>query len=270
MGRGYEMAAKANDNLLQRNRELQERLEEAEQIIRALREGEVDALVLSGSDGERVYTLRGAEQPYRVMVEGMAEGALTVSADGLILFSNEQFATMAGSPLERVMGGRLQDFVAAEDVEMVSALLAGTHRRKAEVRLKRNGRPAVPVYLSIENLILDGVEGLCIIVTDLSEQKRSQEIVAAEKLARSILEQAADAILVVDAEGCITRASRAASRLAGAAVLQRQFDEVFHIELGSGPPLSFRAILSSARQKHRIKDLEGTAVRRDGRKIELL
>lgn len=45
-------------------RELQERLEAAEQTLRALRNGEVDAIVVSGPDGDRVYTLRGADEKH--------------------------------------------------------------------------------------------------------------------------------------------------------------------------------------------------------------
>jgi len=257
-------------SLIERNRELQERLDEAEETLRALRSGEVDGLVVSGPDGDRVYTLVGADESYRVMVQGMAEGALTLTLDGLILFSNEQFATMVGSPLERVIGSRIQDFAAAGDADVVSALLSGTDGRKAEVRLRTDGAALVPVYLSVENLAWEGTRCLCLIVTDLSEQKRNEEIVAAEKLARSILEQAAEAILVVEPDGRISRASRAAERLAGAPVVQRGFDEVFRTSLGSGTDYPFREILSAARRSQAIKDIEAIALAPDGRKIELL
>ena len=70
-------------------------------------------------------------------------------------------------------------------------------------------------------------ECVCLIVTDLTAQKRNQEIVAAERLARSIFDQAAGAILVIDPAGRIIRASRAAEEMAGAAVLLRPFDDIF-------------------------------------------
>ncbi len=103
------MAAEHAEDLLERIRELQERLDEAEETLRALRSGEVDAIVASGPDGDRVYTLKGADEAYRVMVQRMAEGALTLTRDGLILFSNEQFASLLGIPLERVIGSSIQD-----------------------------------------------------------------------------------------------------------------------------------------------------------------
>jgi PAS domain-containing protein len=75
----------------------------------------------------------------------------------------------------------------------------------------------------------DAIECISVIVTDLSEQRRNEEIVSAAKLARSILEQAADAMLVTDLNGRIILASRASDRLAGVSVLLRNFDEVFQV-----------------------------------------
>ena len=167
-------------DLEERIRELETRLDEANETIRAFSSGEVDAIVASGPEGDRVYTLKGADETYRVMVQEMAEGALTLASDGLILFSNEQFARMLDCPLERVIGSRIQDFVADTDARtgIVSALLRGTGNRKAEVRLTADGTTFVAVYLSIQNVILDGAECHCLIVTDLSAQKRYEENVA--------------------------------------------------------------------------------------------
>jgi len=122
-----------------RLRELQGRLDEAEETLRALRSGEVDSIVASGPDGDQVYTLKGADETYRVMVQEMAEGALTLTLDGLILFSNKQFASMLRSPLERVIGSRILDFIARDDAPIVSELLGRTGRRKAEVRMNPDG-----------------------------------------------------------------------------------------------------------------------------------
>jgi len=200
---------KKRDELLECIRDLQQRVDEAEETLRALRGGEVDAIVASGPGGDQVYTLRGADEPYRVIVQGMAEGALTLTADGLILFSNEQFAGIVRRPLERVIGARFQDFVTPEDMDVVSSLLAATYSRKAEVRLKTDEAAAVPVYLSIENLVLDEVESLCVIVTDLSEQKRNQEIAA-------VMEAVPAAVFIAhDVECRDIRGNRMAYRLLG-------------------------------------------------------
>jgi two-component system CheB/CheR fusion protein len=47
---------------------LRQRLEEAEEPLRATRHGQVDALVVETPVGDRVYTLRTTDQPYRILV----------------------------------------------------------------------------------------------------------------------------------------------------------------------------------------------------------
>ena len=91
----------------------------------------MDAIVASGPDGDRVYTLKGADEAYRVMVQSMAEGALTVTRDGLILFSNEQFASMLGDSSgarDRLFNSRLRR--GGRCPHAVRALLTGRNGRR--------------------------------------------------------------------------------------------------------------------------------------------
>ena len=48
---------------------LQRELEEAQETLRAIRQGEVDALVVESPHGAQLFTLKSAEQPYRMLVE---------------------------------------------------------------------------------------------------------------------------------------------------------------------------------------------------------
>src|SRR5947209_5431301 len=91
------------------------KLQEATETLDAIRNGEVDALVVAGPHGNQVYSLAGAEQPYRLYVEQMDEGAVTLSANGAILYSNRRFADMIGYPLERVIGSKFADYVDGGD-----------------------------------------------------------------------------------------------------------------------------------------------------------
>jgi PAS domain S-box-containing protein len=162
-------------------RKLQERLDAAEETLRALRSGEVDAIVASGPDGDRVYTLKGADEAYRLMVQNMAEGALTVAPDGLILFSNEKLASILAIPHERLIGSSFCDLIVPEDADIFSALLANDLGVgvKSEVRLRARGGARIPVSLSVNRLELDGVGCYCVIVTDLTDQKRNEEVLHA-------------------------------------------------------------------------------------------
>jgi two-component system, NarL family, sensor kinase len=158
-------------------RKLQERLDAAEETLRALRSGEVDAIVVSGPDGDRVYALKGADEAYRLMVQTMAEGALTILPNGLILFGNEKIASILGIPHERVVGCSFYDFVVPGDVDILSELTSRDSEvaAKCEVRLKASGGALIPVSLAVNRLELDGVVCFCVIVADLTDLKRSEE-----------------------------------------------------------------------------------------------
>ena len=93
-----------HDPLKTRIAELELRLSEAEDTLRAIRQGDVDALVVAGPNGDQVFTLEGADTPYRFLIEEMDEGALLLQPDGTILFANARFAELAGVPLEKVTG----------------------------------------------------------------------------------------------------------------------------------------------------------------------
>src|SRR5438874_11623459 len=104
--------------------ELRARLHELEETLRAIRSGQVDALVVYAPDGgDRVFTLHGAEHPYRVLVEAMNEGAATMTGDGLVLFANQHFARMLDIPLEKLIGSPLSEIVQPDDYASPDTLL---------------------------------------------------------------------------------------------------------------------------------------------------
>jgi PAS domain-containing protein len=115
--------------------DLRRRLQEAEDTINAIRDGHVEALVVSTSDGERIYALRGADQPYRLIVEQMREGALTLSADGTILYCNQRFAELMACPAERIAGQSLAEFIDADDLPTLQRVLYSDSCR-ADVQLR--------------------------------------------------------------------------------------------------------------------------------------
>ena len=102
---------------------LHARLAEAEEMLGAIRHGEIDALVVEGTDGNQVYTLHSAEEPYRNLVEQMQEGALVMTARGDILYSNARFAALVGEPLQSVNGSHFERFVHPSDRSDVETLL---------------------------------------------------------------------------------------------------------------------------------------------------
>ena len=111
--------------------ELRARLAIAEETLRAIRTGEVDTVMVAGKEGSQVFTLEGAEHAYRVLIESMNEGALTLTADKMILYANQCFARMVKCPLEQVMGSSFRRFLSAADRATLRPLL----KRADQVRL---------------------------------------------------------------------------------------------------------------------------------------
>ena len=68
--------------------ELRRHIAYLEEALTAISSGGVDAVVIGEPEQEQIYTLTSADRPYRVIVESMGEGAVTVSECGVILFAN--------------------------------------------------------------------------------------------------------------------------------------------------------------------------------------
>jgi len=170
---------KRKDKHLLQIEELRMRLEEAEETLRAIRKGEVDALVVSSPQGDRVYTLKGAEQPYRVYVETMNEGAVTLGPDGAILYCNNRFGELLKEPIERIIGSEIARFIPPTDtLSFESAFQSGRKgNSKVEILLKAgDGQLTLtPVHLSLSPLETDDVPCICMVVMDLTERKRAEQ-----------------------------------------------------------------------------------------------
>ncbi|WP_250634285.1 hybrid sensor histidine kinase/response regulator [Pinirhizobacter soli] len=164
--------------------DLLERLREAEETLDAIRHGEVDAVVVGGSSGQKVYTLENADRPYRVIIEQMREGAVTLSADGTILYCNERFADILGHARESLIGREALHFVAPADTPVFAELMAHgpASGRSAELSLINADSVGVPVNFSVVDLDMgqDSARLLCGVVTDLTRSRqRSHELAAA-------------------------------------------------------------------------------------------
>lgn len=179
--------------LVDENADLRTRLDEAEDTLRAIRSGEVDALVVSGVEGDQIFTLESAELPYRILIEDMNEGALTLAMDGVILYANRCFAEMLKTPLEKVIGSTIHTWITPEHQGILQALLqkgAGQKSRK-ELSLTASDGTQVPIYLSVSQLSKEGTpDYFGLVAADLTEQKKNTKaIVDAEKSARELLEE---------------------------------------------------------------------------------
>ena len=160
---------------------LRRRLQEAEDTINAIRNGHVEALVVSAPEGEQVFTLRSADQPYRLMVEQMREGALTLAADGTILYCNQRFAELMARPPERIAGQPLDQFVQTDDRSTLQRVLSSESCR-VEVLLRTDDGAMNPAQLSSIALSIDGVRTVAVVVTDLTHERTERGLRESNRL----------------------------------------------------------------------------------------
>lgn len=227
-----------NDELSQEIAELRSRLAKAEEALRG-HEG-FDAPG-SGPAGDHVFTFEGSDPPYRTLVETMNQGAATLTSDGTILYSNRRLAELLGVPREKLVGTKLAWYLSPPQRPLLAAVmeqaLPGCATKEMAL-ITESGR-TVPVILCCSPLEVPGGRGVSVIVTDLTLQKRTEEIVASERLASSNIEQAGEAIVVCDERGIVIRASRVAHELCGKSPLLRPFNELFPLRLlSTGLPFS--------------------------------
>lgn len=159
-------------------RELKFQLEEANDIINAIRSGEVDALVVNGKDGHQLFTLKSADQSYRIFIEQMTESALTLDKDNNISYCNSQFAGLCEIPLEKVIGSGFLNFVDSEYQNFAKEIIDGAWEveTKAELCIQNVLGERIAVQLSLKVLNLDEGLALSIIVTDLSGIKKAEKL----------------------------------------------------------------------------------------------
>jgi diguanylate cyclase (GGDEF)-like protein len=156
------------------------RLAEAEDTLRAIGTGEVDAFVVSdGADGQRVFTLSTADRPYRVFVENMRDGAATLSESGLILYANRRLAELLACSRESIVGLPLSTFVAGgRRIDLDEIRGPSGRGATVELDLVDSAGRVVSVLIGSSALDADG-EGLtCLTFTDLSAQRAQDRVIA--------------------------------------------------------------------------------------------
>lgn len=182
--------SKTKEQLITENEELHSRLTEAEEMLEAIRSGEVDAIVVSGTKGEQVYSINSAETPYRTFIEEMSEGAVTLTKEGIILYCNQRFAEFVHEPIELVIGSYFNRFISANDRSKFNYLLAQKTPDKNHVLIislinsiyLKLSFHLLPPYLQGDNFIL--------IATDISElKKKENELVEVQHLLEQRFDQ---------------------------------------------------------------------------------
>lgn len=238
--------------------ELLHRLEEAEDTIRAIRDGEIDALVVRPALDEQVFTLQGGSDSYRAFMETMGHGAAALGADKEVLYINGIFATLIGKPLAQLQGKPLStqfDNAVAQQIEnlFTQAQNSADAAASCEIRLKSHGE--IRHYLaSAEPLQTGVVNGWAVTFTDLTDRVRAEESLAAERAARAIMASANEAVVVCDVDGIITHTNAAVLAFADGDLIGKPFHQAI--------PLNFAETTGLLQGEELVRlAVSGTAVK---------
>ena len=174
-------------------------LEEAEDTLRAIGNGEVDAFVVAGAEGDQLFTLNGADQPYRILVETMNEGAATLGADGTIQYCNNRLATMLQIPLENLIGTSFGSHVRQSDQPIITVLLKKSVGESVteEVSMVVGTSIFLPVLISSSSGNNIGSQWISVVITDLTQQKRNEDILEQRVSERTRSLEAANEKLII-------------------------------------------------------------------------
>lgn len=188
------------------------RLEEAEELVGAIRSGAVDAFIVGqGSEG-RVYKLETADRPYRVFVESMQQGAITLDADGVILFCNPFALDLLRLSSQQTAGRTLRDFIASNDLTAFDALIVQARQRAAtaEIAIARHDGTVVPVLVAMSPFALDQMSAISVLLTDLTERRHHEalwqaqaELRQSEEKFRTLAETLPQVVWTSDADGTL-------------------------------------------------------------------
>jgi PAS domain S-box-containing protein len=212
---------------------------EAEDIVRAIRHGEVDAFVVRESDEDRIYSLRSADVLYRAMIEQMKDGAVALDASGLVVYCNASFAQLVKAERNALVGTKIFEFVLADGDGFFDSLRDPSQNGLArEIELRATDGTKVPVLAAMNRIAVDRDSHVfCLILTDLTGQKQREQLLIEGRRKDEFL-----AMLAHELRNPIAPIRYAAARLRGQGkgptpdrlewarnVIDRQVDQLTHL-----------------------------------------
>jgi signal transduction histidine kinase len=164
------------DSLLAEIESLKQQLYESNSIVDAIKEGDVDALVVNTNGTPQLYSLETADYTYRLLIEKFRQGALSIAKNGLILYCNDFFAKLVNTPSEKIIGNYLHEFFdnPSQFVTLIEALKFGLSTHEILFKSDGGSPTTFPAYISLTDLE-PSVDAIGIVVIDLTEKKKHEE-----------------------------------------------------------------------------------------------
>ncbi|MCD6376803.1 MAG: PAS domain S-box protein [Caldisericaceae bacterium] len=168
-----------HQDLKQKIKILEERLKEAEATIEAIRQGKIDAIVVQGEDKAEIYTLKGIDYTYRILIERMNEGAAILSKEGIVLFANNKLSEILGVEKNKFVGEFLDRFLVNSEKAKLNNLIKRALRDAVSEKIYYV-RPAdnqlKPLLFSANPMPSDTGGDVGLVVSDLSEVEEKEKL----------------------------------------------------------------------------------------------
>ena len=240
--------------------DLKRRLLEAEETIRAIREGEVDALVIGLHDQPEIFSIGGDSEAFRSFMEVMDTGAAAVDDRGCIIYANTTFASAFDKEAQALQGVPIADMLPLPDYDIARLLTPDPQGSDGiEITLKAPSGKR-DLLLSGRPLRLGTVNGQAITLADVTERVRAERADQTERMAQAILASANEAVLVCDMQGFVTHANGAAFDLCDRDPVGLRFTDIVPLVSAPDAGLDGNAdILNRAMSGRPVRGLEVVA-----------
>jgi PAS domain S-box-containing protein len=196
------------------NTELRARLEGAEETLRAIRNAEVDALIIESAAGPRVYTLHGVDAASnRFRGEILAQ-----VSDAVVAIDGQQRVTYVNAAAERQYGlgaswglGQLLSKVyetrwlhPGAESAAETALRERGEWRGENVHVRQDGRELhVESSMTVLRETVGQPAGVLAVIRDISDRKQAEDKVRVSEIRyRRLFEAAQDGVLLLDPDTC--------------------------------------------------------------------
>jgi PAS domain S-box-containing protein len=265
--------SKTEQALLAETAELRTRLEEAEETLRAIRDGEVDAIIV----GEQVYMLERAgtsSNRFRGEVLARVNDAVVAVDNGMrVTYLNPAAERQYGVTATKALGRLLNElyeyrWLSPEDEAAASAALELTGSWRGEnIHITRDG--AELHVESVVNRLRDesgAAIGQLVVIRNISERNHAE---SARAQLVSIVESSADAIYSCDFDMRILSWNKGAEKLYGWTAEEIIGQPVTIIIPPDRVDESLNKFNSALKQNQAIVNLESARRRRDGSRLDV-
>jgi PAS domain S-box-containing protein len=165
---------KDNEVLIHDKNELLKQLSDANEVIDGIRNGNIDAVMITNNDIARILVSRTADLAYRKFIENMSEGVITLQNDGTILYGNSSFASLVDLPLGHVIGKNILSLIPIEFIVDFERFFKheAQNNSKFELSISNTDGKMAHFIVSLNILQLQDFVAHNLVWTDVSEQKK--------------------------------------------------------------------------------------------------